>query len=581
MTDAATAVERAAVDDVVGQTAGRHGQVAVGGWTTVVGQRTLLLPALHALQDEIGWISRGGLNYVCERLSVPPADAYGVATFYALLATAEQPERIAHVCDDIACERLGSADLMDALGTREDVHPSPCLGQCDRGPAVLVQVTGGHNVVIIPATASEVQGVLDGGTVDEPTPPPVYPGSSPRLLVRIGSVDPESLEAYRAADGFRALQAAFEMGPEAVVEQITTSRLRGRGGAAFPAGVKWEAVASSDEDTRYVICNADESEPGTFKDRVLLEGDPFAVVEAMTIAGFAVGATRGYVYVREEYPLAQQRLHGALEEARAADLLGDDIAGSGFDFDIDVRRGAGAYICGEETALFNSIEGFRGEPRQKPPFPTEAGLFAKPTLVNNVETLTNVPWILRDGAAAFASVGTEGSTGTKLFSISGDVSKPGVYEVAFGTTLRRLIDMAGGVDGEMGAVLLGGAAGAFVTDDDLDVELTFEGTRDAGLPLGSGSIVVFNTSADFERILARIAHFFADESCGQCVPCRVGTVRQVETLDRLFAAGGNGELETLADLDAVMRDASICGLGQFASTAVQSALRLGLIGIGS
>jgi NADH-quinone oxidoreductase subunit F len=286
------------------------------------------------------------------------------------------------------------------------------------------------------------------------------------------------------------------------------------------------------------------------------------------------------VYIREEYPTAQRRIQAAVDQAKKAGLLGGDVAGSGVAFDIEIRRGGGAYVCGEETALFNSIEGFRGEPRQKPPFPAQEGLFAKPTLVNNVETLVNVPRILLDGAEAFAGVGSADSTGTKLFSVSGDIVRPGVYEVPFGATLRALIDLGGGCSGDLGAVLVGGAAGAFVSADDLDLELTFEGTRAAGLALGSGSIVVFNTDTDFSWTLRRIARFFADESCGQCVPCRVGTVRQVEALDRLLASGDAAELRILEDLEAVMVDASICGLGQFAATAVQSALSLGLIGEG-
>jgi NADH-quinone oxidoreductase subunit F len=327
------------------------------------------------------------------------------------------------------------------------------------------------------------------------------------------------------------------------------------------------------------VCNADESEPGTFKDRVMLEGDPFAIVEAMTIAAFATGASRGYLYVRGEYPEAEARVRGAIAAARSANLLGDAILGSGFAFDIEVRRGAGAYICGEETALFESIEGKRGEPRNKPPFPVEVGLFGKPTVVNNVETLANIPLIIELGGEAYARIGTEGSTGPRLFCLSGNVARPGVYEVEFGATLGDLIELAGGVpDGRsIRAILLGGAAGVFVGPGSLDLPLTFEATRAAGATLGSGVIMVFDETVDLVDTLRRIARFFRDESCGQCVPCRVGSVRQEELLTRLAAGATlrsrSDELDLLREIGQTMRDASICGLGQTASSAIESALR--------
>jgi len=305
----------------------------------------------------------------------------------------------------------------------------------------------------------------------------------------------------------------------------------------------------------------------------------------MTIGGYATGCEQGYVYIRGEYPLALRRLENAIEQARRRGLLGEDVMGSGARFDIEVRKGAGAYICGEETALFNSIEGFRGEPRNKPPFPTQSGLFHKPTVVNNVETLVNVLDIVLDGGNAFAAIGTEQSTGTKLFCLSGAISRPGVYEVPFGTTLRQLIDLAGGVPAgrSLRAVLLGGAASGFVTPDELDVPLTFEGTRAIGASLGSGVVMVFDETVDMTDTVMRIAAFFRDESCGQCVPCRVGTVRQEEALQRLVASRPLGstadEVMLIDDMAQAMRDASICGLGQTASIAVQSAIRkLGLFG---
>ncbi|MGH9749053.1 MAG: complex I 51 kDa subunit family protein, partial [Candidatus Polarisedimenticolia bacterium] len=406
-----------------------------------------------------------------------------------------------------------------------------------------------------------------------------------RLLRRIGRIDAGSLDDYRAHGGYEALRRAFLIGPEAVIREVTDAKLLGRGGAAFPTGRKWDAVAKAPVRPHYLVCNADESEPGTFKDRVLMEEDPFALIEAMTIAGFATGCDKGFIYVRGEYPLAARRLVAAIGAARGRGFLGPDILGDGVRFDIEVRRGAGAYICGEETALFNSIEGYRGEPRNKPPFPVQVGLFGKPTVINNVETLANVLDVILHGGPAYAGVGTPGSSGTKLFCLSGHVTRPGLYEVPFGTTLRALLDLAGGVPGgrRLQAVLLGGAAGGFVLPDQLDVPLTFEGTRAIGATLGSGVVMAFDDTVEAWDILLRIAAFFRDESCGQCVPCRVGTVRQEEILRRLAAgkplgggAGGTGgaagELKLLQEVAQVMRDASICGLGQTAASAVQSAL---------
>ncbi|MGB8518999.1 MAG: NADH-ubiquinone oxidoreductase-F iron-sulfur binding region domain-containing protein, partial [Candidatus Tumulicola sp.] len=390
-----------------------------------------------------------------------------------------------------------------------------------------------------------------------------------RLLRRVGRVDPERLAAYRAHDGYRALARALELGRERVVEEVVASNLLGRGGAAFPAGRKMQAVATAPQQPHYVVCNADESEPGTFKDRVLMEHDPFAVIEAMTIAAYAAGCERGFIYVRGEYPLAARRLGNAIAAARSDGLLGNDVMGAGFAFDVEIRRGAGAYICGEETALFNSIEGKRGEPRSKPPFPVESGLFGKPTLINNVETLANLPHIVLEGGAAYARLGTPDSTGTRLFCVSGaSVRRPGVYEVEHGTALGTLLKLAGAPPADsIAAILMGGAAGGFVAGDALSMPLSFEGARAAGATLGSGVVAVFDRSTALMPLLQRIARFFRDESCGQCVPCRVGTVRQEEALDVI-------DLTLLDDVTRVMRDASICGLGQTAANAIASARKL-------
>ncbi|MGH8927720.1 MAG: NAD(P)H-dependent oxidoreductase subunit E, partial [Acidimicrobiia bacterium] len=375
--------ERQVVDRTVGaaEIVDEPGRVIRSGHEAR-GHRHLLLPALAALQSEIGWVSPGGLNEVSRRLLVPPAEAYGVATFYALISTTERPPVVAHVCDDVACRQAGAGELLATLGDREDIVTSPCLGQCDRRPAVFVQRAGRQDLTLAPATVAEIESVLKGAEPVE-QPPHVSPL---RLLSRVGRCDPSSLESYREHGGYRALPRAFQIGSAAVIDEVKESGLKGRGGAAFPTGVKWEAVAR-EPAPRYLVCNADESEPGTFKDRVVMEGDPFALVEAMTIAAFATGCSQGYLYVRGEYPLATRRIAEAVESCRTAGLLGEDIGASGFSFDLEIRRGQGAYICGEETALFNSIEGYRGEPRQKPPFPAQAGLFRRPTVINNVETL--------------------------------------------------------------------------------------------------------------------------------------------------------------------------------------------------
>ncbi|PWV52193.1 NAD(P)H-dependent oxidoreductase subunit E [Nocardiopsis sp. L17-MgMaSL7] len=635
-------------------------------------RRDLLLPALHAVNDRMGWISRGALNHICRRLTVPPAEAYAVASFYAMFALHERPRRVVHLCTDIACAASGSGGLRDRLNARlgppgghpDDPeapgttwHESPCLGLCERAPAALALEAGSpaRYAVAAPATPDSLDALADApppetesatsagddpahdgahapddttgtdGTADdsanaapptparavnvdngrspdshrpgtttyasdpllggapEPDPAAAVPDAgSPGhvLLSRIGRVDPLSLDDYRAAGGYASLREALRLGPAGVIREVTDSGLVGRGGAAFPTGRKWNATAQQPDTPHYLVCNADESEPGTFKDRVLMEGDPFSVVEAMTVAGYAIGARTGYLYIRGEYPRALRHLENALSLARERGLLGPDVLGSGFSFDIEIRRGAGAYICGEETAIFGSIEGQRGEPRTKPPFPVEKGLFGKPTAVNNVETLVNVLPVLLMGGPAYAAVGTKGSTGPKLFCVSGGVRRPGLYELPFGATLGDLVEAAGGMpEGRsIRAVLLGGAAGTFVRGDELDIPLTFEGARAAGTSLGSGVVLVLDDTADLGATLARVAAFFRDESCGQCVPCRVGTVRQEESLLRLRSGASPArELPLLREVGRAMRDASICGLGQTAWNAVESAIdRLGL-----
>lgn len=615
------------------------------------GRRDLLLPALIALQEARGWISHRALAAVCLELTVPLADAYGVASFYGLLSTEPGPRKTVYVCDDVACRLRGASALVERLEERlgperrtrevdrtppdpgvaneagnEKSHDesllgwalSPCLGQCDRAPAVLLGHENiGHvtpdsldeRIRSVPEASEQVDADgLNGASV----PPPDEVGSAssrvgslgestPLLLRRPlaaaegGGVTATQLSGYEALDGYAGLRRALDIGPEATLDEVRRSRLVGRGGAAFPTAIKWEAV-SQEEGLSYVVCNADESEPGTFKDRILLEEDPFAILEGMAIAAWAAGAEKGYIYLRGEYHEARVVLERAMREAREAGYLGESILGTDFSFDIEMRLGAGAYVCGEETALFNSLEGFRGEPRARPPFPTQVGLFGRPTVINNVETLACVPPILTGGGDAYAAIGTEGSAGTKLVSISGDVARPGVYEVPFGVSVRTIIDeLAGGVPEGRGvqAVLCGGAAGSFLTPGELDTPLSFEALRDIGGTVGSGAFVVYDEKADLWDAVERITQFFMDESCGQCVPCRVGTRRQWEWVRTqrkngapLRAKGAAGSREDavqpdaaeakgmLSELAVVMRDASICGLGQLAPNALLSALCL-------
>ena len=608
----ATDEERAAVASVLGppgtgweggQREAADGHAAYGGHAAR-SRRHLLLPVLHAVQERAGWISPGALDHICTRLTIPPAEAYGVASFYALFRTTPSPSTVIHVCDDLACrvngaeqvceqmERRFGAEGADAASNGAGVawQRSPCLGQCDRGSAAMIQHAGAEpaRVVLAPVDPDQLRPALSpmppAGAASPLVPQAAGDRSPLRLLRRVGQMDPGSLGSYRAMGGYEMLRRAVAAGPQGVIRELKDAKLLGRGGAAFPTGVKWEAVATNPVRPHYVICNADESEPGTFKDRVLMEEDPYALLEALTIMGCTCGAELGYIYIRGEYPLAEARLRHAIEQARSRGFLGSDVMGEGFAFDIEIRRGAGAYIAGEETALINSIEGKRAEPRNKPPFPAQSGLFGKPTAINNVETLLCVPEILRIGGPAFAEIGTPTSTGTRLFCLSGCIERPGLYEYEFGVTLRQVVEAAGGVRGgrPVRAVLLGGAAGSFVGPDALDTPLTFEGVRAAGATLGSGVVLVLDDAVDVTGLLQRIARFFRDESCGQCVPCRVGTVRQEELLGRLARGAPLGpaarELALLDDIAAVARDASICGLGQTAVSATASAVSLGLLG---
>ena len=494
--------------------------------------RSGLLPALHAAQNIYGWISEPVAAEIAKSLHVPLADVHGVIEFYSLFYNQPVGGQITRVCTDQACALKDADGILHYLCSQHGLEPgqttrdlsltieaSPCLGLCEHAPAVLTMDHGRWMIDHGPQTADD-------------RPSSIVYGPIRLLTANCGNGTTTSLANYGR---YPALVKALGMEPGEIVNEVKASGLVGRGGAAFPTGSKWEGAAKAPGTEKYILCNADESEPGTFKDRVLLMDDPHRTLEGMLIAGYAIGAQKGYIYLRAEYPYIVPVLEQALNEAREAHLLGENILGSDFSFEIELRVGAGAYICGEETALFESVEGKRGFPRLKPPFPTTHGLFGKPTVINNVETLCNIPLIISRGAAEYRKIGTEKSPGPKLFCVSGDVAKPGLYEVPFGVTLRELLEMAGSVANgkKLQSVLFGGAAGAFATSDQLDVKMTFEDLRAAGLPLGSGVVMVFDETRDMRDVLKRLGHFFAHESCGKCYPCQMGTQRQKEILDRI------------------------------------------------
>jgi NADH-quinone oxidoreductase subunit F len=548
--------------------------------------RPALLPALHAAQRLHGWLPEAVAAEVARSLGVPLADLCGVIDFYEMFRRHPSGRTTVRVCSAPVCAVAGGDAVADALrrylkieagqhgqvsGDGEfSIERAPCLGLCDHAPALLVREAAlGHADPEQPAAicAGNGERVLS-----------VVGGDIRSLTGNCGQGQPTSLAEYRAGGGYVGLEKALRLTPEDVIAAVKASGLAGRGGAAFSTGAKWEGAAKAPSQPKYIVCNADESEPGTFKDRILLEEDPHRTIEGMIIASYAIGAQKGYIYVRGEYPYAFKVMAEAVNDARRAGIIGRNILGSSLTFDIEMRLGAGAYICGEETALFESIEGKRGLPRIKPPFPTTHGLFGKPTVINNVETFCAVALIFARGVTEYRKTGTDRSPGPKLFCVSGQIQKPGLYEVPFGVTLRHLLfDLAGGLKHgrKLQAVLFGGAAGAFATEKDLDVILSFEHLSAAGLPLGSGAAMVFDDTADMRDVLKRIAYFFAHESCGKCYPCQLGTQRQYEILDRV-AAGRPlpGDGERLSDVGGTMIDASLCGLGQTAATAVLSAMKL-------
>ncbi|MDO4459241.1 MAG: NADH-quinone oxidoreductase subunit NuoF [Clostridia bacterium] len=508
------------------------------------------------------------------------------------------------VCGGTGCTSSHSDEIVARLndelakqGLSEEVNVvrTGCFGLCALGPIVIVYPEGSFYSMVTPDDVPEIvsehllkgrivkrllykETIVDDNTTKSLNETQFYAKQKRIALRNCGVVNPEVIDEYIARDGYQALgKVLTEMTPEQVIDEILASGLRGRGGAGFPTGLKWKFARPNQADQKYVCCNADEGDPGAFMDRSVLEGDPHVVLEAMAIAGYAIGATQGYIYIRAEYPIAVDRLRIAIQQAREYGLLGKDIFGTGFDFDIDLRLGAGAFVCGEETALMTSIEGKRGEPRVRPPFPAVKGLFAKPTVLNNVETYANIPQIILNGADWFKSMGTEKSAGTKVFALGGKINNTGLVEVPMGTTLRTIVEeIGGGIPNghKFKAAQTGGPSGGCIPEALADVEVDYDNLIAIGSMMGSGGLIVMDETTCMVDIAKFFLEFTVDESCGKCTPCRIGTKRLLEILDKITSGKGTLEdIEKAEELCEYIKANSLCGLGQTAPNPVLSTLR--------
>jgi len=507
------------------------------------------------------------------------------------------------VCGVAGCQSSGSLEIIAELekqiktgGLEKEVKvvKTGCFGLCAQGP---IMITYPDQITYVRVKPEDVQEITDshikGGKpvdrllADDGDEKKVmnalrdttfFKMQKKNALRNCGTIDPESIDEYIAKDGYKALEKALtEMSPEDVVQTVKDSQIRGRGGAGFPTGVKWSFAAGQQVKQKYVCCNADEGDPGAFMDRSVLEGDPHSVIEAMAIAGYAIGADQGYIYVRAEYPVAVERLKLAIKQAEGYGLLGKDIFGKGFDFDLEIRLGAGAFVCGEETALLTSVEGKRGEPHPRPPFPAVKGVFGKPTILNNVETYANIPPIILNGAEWFASVGTEKSKGTKVFALVGKINNTGLVEVPMGTTLREIIyDIGGGIPNgkKFKAAQTGGPSGGCIPASKLDTPIDYDSLIEMGSMMGSGGLIVMDEDTCMVDLAKFFLEFTVDESCGKCPPCRIGTKRMLEILTRITE--GKGELEDLDKLEVLARNikaSALCGLGQTSPNPILSTMR--------
>ena len=506
---------------------------------------------------------------------------------------AESYTHTVNVCMAAGCMSSQSAVIKEALDKEVEreglerwcrVRGTGCMGLCAAGPLVTVNAEKPGEVLYQNVKVDDVPEIvasLEAAPVERlrlPTDIPFFSRQKKIVLENSGLIDPERIEEYIARDGYAALMKAItEMSPNDVIDEIVASGLRGRGGGGYPTGLKWTTVAKSDGDVKYIICNADDGDPGAFMDRSVLESDPHRILEGMAIAGYAVGATQGYVYVRGEYPLAVARLKTAIRQARRANMLGSGIGGTLFNFHIDIRLGAGAFVCGEETALIASIEGRRGTPRPRPPYPAEYGLWGRPTLINNVETLASIAPIIRNGGAWYAQFGTPTSKGTKVFALAGSINNTGLIEVPMGTSMRDIIyDIGGGVsgDGQCKAIQTGGPSGGCIPAQYLDTLVDYESLSALGSIMGSGGMIVMDESASMVDVARYFMEFCMTESCGRCVPCRVGTVHMYNLLDKFSRKEATPrDLILLEKLCDMVRNTSLCGLGQTAPNPVLSTLR--------
>jgi len=519
----------------------------------------------------------------------------------ALLLSKEYNSEKIFICAGGGCIASGSLKVKDAFVTQLknaglnetlDIMETGCLGPCAIGPVVVI---GKDDTFYQKVRAQDVKEIVEqhliGGTVVEKLLHPVeeqkvskkselpfFKNQDKQVLRNCGKINPTKIADYIACGGYQALSKVLtSMSGEQVIQEVTVSGLRGRGGAGFPTGTKWNFARKNQDSIKYILCNADEGDPGAFMDRSILEGDPHSIIEGMAIGAYAIGSPQGYVYVRAEYPLAVERLQIAIDQARTYGLIGENILGSGFNFDLEIRKGSGAFVCGEETALITSIEGNRGEPRPRPPFPAEKGLWNKPTVLNNVETFSNIPLLINKGGAKFAETGTEKSKGTKIFALAGTVKISGLVEVAVGTPLRKLVyDIGGGIstNKKYKAAQIGGPSGGCIPAEHLDVPLDYEALNKLGAIMGSGGLIVMDESSCMVDVARFFLEFVQDESCGKCVPCREGTARMKQIVDRICE--GKGEMKDIDELEKLagtVTNASLCGLGQTAPNPVLSTLR--------
>jgi NADH-quinone oxidoreductase subunit F len=557
-------------------------------------KRSALVPMALYAQDIFGFVSEELVQEIARRLDLKPIQVTETISYYSMIRRAPMGKYHVQVCTNVSCMLRGGREILELTKKRLEIghkgvthdgmfslEEVECIGACTGAPAMQVNYDYYENLTA--TTTSQLLSLLDQGRPPRPSTPlsgsthERHPAEIPVISRLFGVPDSHKLDVYLQHDGYKGLRRALELSPDEVIEEVKKSNLRGRGGAGFPAGMKWSFVPKQSSKPKYILCNADESEPGTCKDRPLMEMAPHQLIEGIIIAGRAVGAHQGYIYVRGEYRYVLDILDDAIAEAYAAGYLGKNIMGSGRDFDLATHTGAGAYECGEESALMESLEGKRGYPRIRPPFPAVVGLYGSPTVINNVETLSNVPQILYRGADWYANLGSAKNGGTRLLCISGHVNRPGIYELPMGFNLRRMIEeVAGGIPGgkKLKAVIPGGSSCPLLKADEIDLPMDFDSLAKAGSMLGSGGVVVINEDTCMVELAQRIMHFYAHESCGWCIPCREGTAWIRKLLDRFHDGHGQPEdIPLLSDLAKNMLGSTFCPLGDAAAMPTLSIVK--------